>query len=441
MSRILVAEDEPNLRSFLVEVLQNAGHEVIAARAGDEASGLLSSQGFDVLLTDLRMPGLGGMELLAHVRAQQPDLETIILTAHGTVETAVEAMKRGAFDYLQKPLSGPAELALVVERALEHRRLMRLAEQAAPVGETPLTFGDPAMGQVVAGLQRVARTGTTLLLTGESGTGKEVCARQVHAWSPRANGPFVAVNCAALTDGLLESELFGHERGAFTGAVAQRRGKLELAEGGTFFLDEIGELKPELQAKLLRVLQEKQFERIGGTRTLRVDARWIAATNADLPSLVSDGLFREDLYHRLNVFPVRLPPLRERRSDIVPLARRLLGSVAAELGRPGMSLTPEAEALIAEAAWTGNVRELRNALERATILAEDRELGASAFSFPAPGGQPQARTMDLQALERRAIVRALEDAGGNRRRAAEKLGIGVRTLYEKLNRYGLREPR
>ncbi|MFW2390366.1 MAG: sigma-54 interaction domain-containing protein, partial [Polyangiales bacterium] len=281
----------------------------------------------------------------------------------------------------------------------------------------------------------------TVLLVGDSGTGKEVAARAIHERSARAEGPFVAVNCAALSDTLLESELFGHEKGAFTGAHARRRGRLELAEGGTFFLDEIAELRPELQAKLLRALEERTFERLGGTRTLRADTRWVAATNRDLAAMIEAGTFREDLYHRLAVFPIRLPPLRERRQDIRPLAEELLEKIGEDLGRPGLALSDEIAAELEAAAWPGNVRQLRNVLERAAILADGSRIGTEHLWLDAmtPGTAPSAsgEPETLEDIERRAVEKALDAVQGNRKQAAARLGIGERTLYDKLKRYGL----
>ncbi len=446
MARILVADDEEGVRSFLAEALEFEGHTVTTAADGDEAARILARQGVDLLLTDLRMPGLDGLSLLRKVREEQPDVEVVVLTAVGTVESAVAAMKAGAFDYLLKPVGSPAELRLTVARALERRALLNWKTGARQsTGEVELTWGAPAMAPVVEALRKVAPTQATVLLVGESGTGKEVTARALHQWSERADGPFVAVNCAALTETLLESELFGHEKGAFTGAVAQRRGRIELAQGGTFFLDEVGELKAELQAKLLRVLQERRFERVGGTRTLEADVRWVAATNRDLKAMMARGEFREDLYHRLAVFPIRLPALRERREDLRPLAELLLRRIGEELGRPGLRLSAEALARLEAFAWPGNVRELRNALERAAILAdgvvvEPRHLWLDPTGTARPEEAPMGEegrlpSLTLEELERRAIEQAIADEAGNRKRAAQRLGIGLRTLYDKLRRY------
>jgi two-component system response regulator FlrC len=442
MARILVADDEAGLREFLTDCLELDEHTVVTARDGKEAAKLLDDRGFDLLLTDLKMPGLDGMALLRKVRAEQPEVEVIVMTAHGTVDNAVEAMKLGAFEYLQKPISGPDELRLLAARALERRELQSRVDGAARYADAaagpPLSYGDPVMRPVVDAIEKVARTAATVLLLGESGTGKEVAARAIHAQSPRAVRPFMAINCAALSEQLLESELFGHEKGAFTGATERKRGRVELADGGTFFLDEVGELRPELQAKLLRVLQEKRFERVGGSRTLESDVRWIAATNRDLRAMIAAGAFREDLYHRLAVFPIKLPPLRERAHDLLPLARALLDRVARDLKRPRPRLTPAAEQRLAAAAWRGNVRELANTLERAAILADGDAIDAAHIWLEdgerrAPARSEEVRT--LADLERDAIRHALEVVGGNRRRAAELLGIGERTLYDKLKKY------
>ena len=444
MARILVADDEAGLREFITDSLELDAHTVVAAKDGKEAAKILDERGFDLVLTDLKMPGLDGMGLLRKVRAEQPEVEVIVMTAHGTVDNAVEAMKLGAFEYLQKPISGPDELRLLVARAVERRGLRDHVDGASigPSGELsgpPLTYGDPAMKPVVEAIEKVARTAATVILLGESGTGKEVAARAIHTLSPRALKPFMAINCAALSEQLLESELFGHEKGAFTGATERKRGRLELSDGGTFFLDEVGELKPELQAKLLRVLQERRFERVGGSRTLEVDVRWIAATNRDLRAMIDEGRFREDLYHRLAVFPIKLPPLRDRAVDLLPLARHLLAKIARDLKRSMPKLTAAAEKRLTTAAWRGNVRELANTLERAAILSDGDAIDASHIwveegTEPKP---PANEVRPLVELEREAILHALEVVGGNRRRAAELLGIGERTLYDKLKKYGV----
>jgi two-component system response regulator FlrC len=394
------------------------------------------------MLTDLKMPRMDGMTLLRKARAEQPEMEVIVLTAHGTVESAVEAMKLGAFDYLGKPLSGPDELRLVTSRALERRRLREGQERQEPSGDEAqgLVGQDPAMLAMLAQLKKVAVTDATVLLLGESGTGKEVTAQTVHRESRRGAGPFVAVNCAALSETLLESEMFGHEKGAFTGATAVRRGRFELADGGTLFLDEVAELKPQLQAKLLRVLQEQRFERVGGTRTIDVDVRIVAATNRDLGEEMRAGRFREDLYHRLAVFPIRLPPLRERPGDVLPLAQHLLARIARQLGRPSFQLDQAAEAALVRYPWPGNVRELANVLERAAILADGQAISKDllVLGLPSPSApEPAADDGTLEELEKQAIRRALAATGGNRKQTAARLGIGLRTLYDKLRAYGI----
>jgi two-component system, NtrC family, response regulator AtoC len=443
MERVLVVDDEEGIRSFIAEVLEGEGLRVQQVADGEAAARLLERESFHLMLTDLKMPRLDGMALLRRVRAEQPEMEVIVLTAHGTAETAVEAMKLGAFDYLGKPLSGPDELRLVVSRALERRRLREEHQRVrSPAEGDAVVARDPAMVAVLDQIKRVAGTDATVLLLGESGTGKEVAAHLVHRASRRSDGPFVAVNCAALTDTLLESEMFGHEKGAFTGATTVKRGRFELADGGTLFLDEVAEIRPQLQAKLLRVLQERRFERVGGVRTLEVDVRIIAATNRDLTEEMRAGRFREDLYHRLAVFPIRLPPLRERPGDLGPLSEGLLARIARQLGRPAFHLDEEARARLAGYGWPGNVRELANVLERAAILADGPAITTQllVLGLPTPAtssSEPAALDRTLEELEQHAIRRALAASGGNRKQAAARLGIGLRTLYDKLRAYGI----
>jgi len=440
MGRILVADDEEGLRAFMAEALEDEGHTVQTAADGQDALERLRTARFHALVTDLRMPKLDGMSVLRTIRGEQPELEVIVLTAHGTVSDAVEAMRLGAFDFLEKPLPSPTALRMAVARALERHRLRAALESSGSLDLPRLSFGAPAMDQVEDLLLRAAPSEATILLMGDSGTGKEVAARFVHAMSRRKQGPFVAVNCAALSPQLLESELFGHEKGAFTGATERRRGRIELAEGGTFFLDEIGELELGLQAKLLRVLQERAFERVGGAQTVHADVRWLAATNRDLLEEVDAGRFREDLYHRLSVFPVRLPSLEERREDVVPLAELLLARLGAQMGRPGLRLTDAARRALAVRTYRGNVRELGNLLERAAILAAADTVDVGELDPLPTRGAPAAAPAapkTLEALERAAIAEALAATGGRRQEAADRLGISVRTLYDRIKKHGL----
>lgn len=442
---LLVVDDDPAQRQFLRATLER-DYRVTAASDGEEARQLLEKQGYDLVLTDERMPRMSGMELLRWMREHAPETPVVLLTAYGSIESAVQAMRLGAADYLTKPVESPEELRLVIRRCLQQKTWA--AEKAVSRAEQELEF--PAdivaesrgMRQVLHLARQVAPETTTVLLTGESGTGKEVVARYIHRLSPRADGPFVAVNCAALAETLLDSELFGHEKGAFTGAVQSRPGRFELAHGGTLFLDEVGEMSLPLQAKLLRVLQERRFERVGGTRTLEVDVRLIAATNRDLRAAIGKRTFREDLFYRLNVFPIHLPPLRERREDILPLAEHFLRTLRRRMNRSTRQFSAEARRRLLAYAWPGNVRELRNAVERALIVAsgdeitpEDLPLGTAMEA--APFFEPGRTT--LAQMERHAILETLRHFAGNRRRTAEALGISLRTLHYRLREYGLKD--
>ena len=440
---ILVVDDEPAMRLLVTSILKGEGHEVTAAASGEEALQLIDRHHYHLVITDLKMPGMSGVALLERVKQDDPETAVILLTAFGTVEGAVEAMRKGAVHYLLKPLANPDELRLAVRRVLEERRvtdeattLRQASEAVFPFGE--IIAGDPKMRAALDLARSVAPADSTVLVTGETGTGKELVARAVHHWSGRANRAFVAVNCAALAETLLESELFGHEKGAFTGAVAQRRGRFELAHEGTLFLDEVGEMSPALQAKLLRVLEEGTLERVGGMKTVTVDVRVIAATHRELTQMLAAGTFRSDLFYRLSVFPIQLPPLRERPSDILPLAEYILRSVTRRLGKRIVGFTEEAMALLQGYGWPGNIRELQNVVERAAILCQgDQILPAYlnlTLGFPAPAATGPRM---LRELEREAILAALSACQGNRRTAAEQLGIGLRTLYTRLREYGI----
>jgi two-component system response regulator FlrC len=431
------------MRLLVTSVLKDEGHDVTAAASGEEALQLVAKRHYHLVITDLKMPGMSGVELLERIKKDDPETAVILLTAFGSVEGAVEAMRKGATHYLLKPLANPDELRLAVRRVLEERRLadeaatLRQATEAVfPFGE--IVAGDPKMRAALDLARSVAPMDSTVLITGETGTGKELVARAIHHWSGRANRAFVAVNCAALAETLLESELFGHEKGAFTGAVTQRRGRFELAHEGTLFLDEVGDMSPALQAKLLRVLQEGTLERVGGTKTVTVDVRVIAATNRDLREMVAAKSFREDLFYRLSVFPIHLPPLRERSGDVLPLAEHILRQVTRRLGKRIAGFPEEAAALLQAYGWPGNIRELQNVIERATILCQGDRLDPACLHIaPSPVRADSRTPKTLKALEQEAILAALAACQGSRRMAAEQLGIGLRTLYTRLREYGI----
>jgi two-component system nitrogen regulation response regulator GlnG len=467
-ARILVADDEPAMRWLLDRLLRQAGHAVTVVEDGQAALGAAAAEPVDLAFLDIRMPGLDGLEVLSRLRAQNPETAVIVMTAHGSVRAAVEAMQRGAYDYLAKPFDND-EVLLLVERALSAKALAREVVELRTGIQEVWEFGalvgkSPRMQEVYKTIGRIAGTDVTVLLQGESGTGKEVVARAIHHYSRRAGKPFVAVSCAAIPPTLLEAELFGHERGAFTDAHQRRLGRFELAHGGTIYLDEVGDMGPELQPKLLRVLQEREVERIGGGEPIRVDVRVVAATNRDLETLIREGRFREDLYYRLNVVSLTLPPLRERREDVPFLVDHFLAKYAGELGERALS----ADALdrLLGYPWPGNVRELENVIQHAMVMAGGGVILPEHLPIAAGPGAPRAREGTLEALihqkleecvrglgaresanlyelvlglvERPLLMAVLRETGGNQLRAAALLGINRNTLRKKLRALGLK---
>ena len=434
MSRILVVDDEAILRDAIAEALRRAGHAVEAFDSGRPAMDRFATESYDLVISDLKMPGMDGMAVLDEAKRVAADVPVVIITSHGTVESAVGAMKRGAYDYIIKPFKLD-ELELLVGRALEHRTLSVENEvlRARVADLNGAAVWSAATKDVYQLLERAAQSDATVLITGESGTGKEVAARTLHQLSKRKAAPFLAVNCAALSAGLLESELFGHEKGAFTGAERTRKGRFELADGGTLLLDEVSEIDPGLQAKLLRVLQERVFERVGSSQARRVDVRVVATTNRDLPAEVAKGRFREDLYYRLNVLPVKLKALRDRRDEIPLLAEHFLKKHKKRASKGAMKK-------LADYDWPGNVRELANVIERAAVLCVGDEISGETI---APWLEGQARApqslvgVTLEAVERRVIEENLKACGGNREKTARQLGITSRTLRDKLKKWGV----
>jgi DNA-binding NtrC family response regulator len=414
--RILIVEDRASLRKMLEHALAAEGYTVAVAASAEEGARRLGEDAFDLVLTDLKLPGASGLEMVKAARAAQPPAAAIVMTAYGTVGSAVEAMKLGAVDFLEKPV----EIDELLRRVAASTAGGEPAEVFRAPGCPPIVGAHPRLRAALRLLERVAPTESTVLLLGESGTGKELFARALHALSPRARGPFVALNVAAIPDTLVENELFGHEKGAFTGADRARPGRFEQAQGGTLLLDEIGELPLAAQGKVLRVLEERTFERVGGGATRRADVRLVAATNRNLRAMVEEGAFRSDLYFRLDVFPIELPPLRERRSDVPALARHLVAEIAARHGGGAPELGEDALALLAEADWPGNVRELANVLERAVILTSGAPLAAADL-------RPLLRPL-AGAGERERLRDALRQSGGDKRRAAALLGVSYRTL-------------
>jgi DNA-binding NtrC family response regulator len=458
---ILIVEDKDSLRAMLRHALEAQGHTVVEARDQREAEAALLASHPAVVLSDLRLTEGDGFGVLRAAKELDPQLPVIVMTAFGSIQDAVAAMKEGALDFLAKPVD-PDHLLLMVERALTQRRLttenMILKDELAQRRGAPLIVGDdPKLKQVSLALHRAAATDTTVLLEGESGTGKELFARALHALSPRNDGPFVAINCAAIPETLLETELFGHEKGAFTGASARKPGKFELAHRGTLFLDEIGDMPLALQAKILRALEEKRFERVGGTTSLQVDVRVVAATNRNLKAAVAARQYREDLYFRLSVFPILIPPLRDRPNDIPTLARYFIDRFCRDLNKRPLALSPAAEEELCTYAWPGNVRELQNCIERAAILTEGETIHPRHLnlSFRGPtlaapeeddgpwskidlsGTLAEASRRTLIEVEKRKIEQGLKEANGSRGRAAEILQVSYKTFMAKLKEHGL----
>ncbi|MGE5127685.1 MAG: sigma-54-dependent transcriptional regulator [Betaproteobacteria bacterium] len=444
--RILIVDDETIVRDSLAAWFRQDGHQVSAAESGREALRLVSSSRFDIAFLDIKMPGMDGLELQTRLAQADPELTIVLMTAYASVETAVAAMKNGAYDYIVKPFD-PDDLSLLVKRAAEHRSLraenLRLKKSLESASAPPPLLGSSApMRQVIELVGTVAASDATVLITGESGTGKEVVARAIHGASPRRYNPMVVVNCGALPEGILESELFGHEAGAFTGARARHRGKFESAEGGTVFLDEIGEVSPKVQVELLRVLEEKKVTRLGGSAPVAVDFRTITATNRDLQAAVKAGAFREDLYWRLNVVHIHIPPLRERPEDVPLLAEHFLAKFAQSMSRRPMRFSADALDALSSYPWPGNVRELQNAVERAVVVGhgdvvQGSDLPLRVTQAPAAGG-PGPRS--LAEAERAHVQSVLDASGWNITRAARVLDVDRVTLYNKIRKYDLRKP-
>ena len=452
MARILLVDDEQVMRSFLEKALSRDGHEVVAAGTAEGAREAFAPRRFDLVLTDLKMPGDSGLDLLGDLRQRDPSTPVVIMTAFGSIETAVEAVKRGAADFLTKPLELP-HLKLVVQRTLANRETQREVERLRPLADDRdrlggMIGGSLPMKTVYSMIDKVAQHELTVLVTGETGTGKELCARAIHDQSPRAKQTFQVINCAGFQETLLESELFGHEKGAFTGADRRRIGHFEAASGGTLFLDEVGEASTNVQAKLLRAIQEKEITRVGGTQPIKVDVRIVAATNRDLEHEVEQGAFRQDLYYRLATFPLRMPPLRERLDDLPALVEHFLEDY------PEATVTPEASLALAKYTWPGNVRQLQHAMVRAAVLAEGAEIRLEHLPELPPGAHEDAQTgaslasagqqfFGLPLKEARAeferlyLERLLQKCAGNVSESARQAGVGRASLHEKINKLGL----
>jgi two-component system response regulator AtoC len=454
-ARILIADDEQNIRKVLSATLEKEGYQVLTARDGEEAIALLSKGDVQVVVTDLKMPKADGLEVLRYVQRNDPGIPVIVITAFGTVDNAVAALKTGAFDYISKPFE-KSDLIRTIAKAVKTESLSRKDFHAKPGDEERYRIIGQTrqMKDIYDVIEKVADTPSTVLIMGESGTGKELIAAALHYSSSRRNRPFIKINCAAIPRELMESELFGYEKGAFTGAVGSKPGRFELADGGTLFLDEIAEVPVDMQVKLMRAIQESEFEHVGGVQTIRVDVRLVVATNRDLQKEVEVGRFREDLYYRLNVVPIHLPPLRDRKEDIPLLVDHFIEKFNARLKRKVEKVSPEALNLVVNYRWPGNIRELENVIERCVLFSEDPEIGAEHLPeqlVERSSSTPSAVTMDAEAsmkdivkqataeLERDLIVKALEETKGNVTRAAKRLKISRKSLQNKMKEFGLRE--
>jgi DNA-binding NtrC family response regulator len=444
MARILIVEDDTTFRSLLKTILERDGQTVFEAKTGSEGLLKLRREEFDLVISDLKMPEISGLELFRQIRSETAPPPFIILTAYGTIEQAVAAIKEGVSDFLTKPLKDPETLRALVRKNLqagvrerEYESLKDLSLKGLPPEE--LIFCGASMAEIRMLVSEVAPTTASVVILGESGTGKELVARAIHMLSPRRDSSFVPINCASIPENLLESELFGHEKGAFTGAIQAKRGKFELAQGGTVFLDEIGDMPFGLQAKLLRVLQERKFERVGGTREIQADIRIVAATHRDLETEIREKRFREDLFYRLNVFPIRLPPLRERKDALPQLVKFFIGRFAGQTGKGIKDISEDAVTALLTYNWPGNIRELQNVIERSVILGSGTILlkDLPGALTETRGGKPEDCAGRLEDLEKGAIMKALEATAGNRRKAADALGISRRTLQYRLKAYGI----
>jgi len=444
--RILVVEDDVEMRRLLEDELRARGYSVLGAAGAGEALALLARSPVDAVVTDLLMPGMKGNELLSRIRAMDTSIPVVIMTAFGGVESAVEAMRSGAYHYITKPFRMEV-LVGTLRAALDERRLREAVQGRGepPAGAGGIVAESPAMKRLLALVARAAEVDSPVLIRGESGSGKELVARALHAMGPRRDEPFVPVNCSAIPEQLLESLLFGHRRGAFTDAREDRPGLFQASHGGTLFLDEVGDMPPPLQAKLLRTLQDSRIQPLGAQESVEVDVRVVAATHRDLEAMCADGRFRQDLYYRLNVLPLAIPPLRERPEDLTPLVAHLLAKLGARLGRANLTINREAAELLRAHPWPGNVRELENAIERAVVFCEGDVIGPEhlpdVLRAPAPGGPPSPGAVrSLSEVERDEIARALQAVGGNKAAAARLLGLDRKTLYRKLELYDLKPP-